>query len=372
GLMVRTFLILNEVHPGFDSVDVHTARVWIPPARYSEDGQVIRFYSDVIERMEAGPGIDGAGVVLSPPINYSMSGTLVFSIMDRPVDTGEQSVAGYQLVSDDYFQIMKIPLLSGRMLESTDDENSPHVAMINQALADELWPEENPIGKQVTWGDPADPETVWAEIVGVVGNTVFESLDSEPRTEIFRPFSQAPMAFMTMVIRSRADSETVFSMLRQVVADIDPDQPVIDMVSMEEVVSTSLAQRRFNMQLLALFALIALIMAAVGLYGVLSFTVAQRSSEIGVRMAVGAGSSNIISLIIRDGFQMVLIGLGVGIMGSLLLAQVVSNMVYGINTFDPLSLISGMVLLAAVAMMACLIPAWRATRVNPTVVLNRE
>ncbi len=372
GLMVRTFMALNEVNPGFDPELVHTARVWIPGSTYSEDVQVTGFYREVLDQMKARPGIDGAAAVLSLPINPGLTGTLAFNIQDRPVEPGQDPVCGFQLVSEDYFRIMGIPLLSGRTLEQTDNENGPQVVVINQALAEEMWSGENPLGKQVTWGDPTDPETLWAEIVGVVGNTRFESLDSEPRSEIFRPFSQSPMPFLTMVIKSRAESEMVFSTLRQVVADIDPDQPVTEMVSMVEVLSTSLAQRRFNMQLLGLFALTALLMAAVGLYGVLSFSVAQRSSEIGVRVALGAGSWSVIGLIVRDGFRMVLIGIGAGVVGALLLARLVSNLIYGVNSFDPLTLFSGIVLLAAIAFLACLLPAWRAARIDPMVVLTQE
>jgi len=372
GLMVRTFLVLNEVHPGFEPENVHTARVWIPESRYSEEVQVTGFYREVIERMEVRPGIDGAAAVLSLPINYGLSGTLAFNIQDRPAEPGQEPVCGFQLVSADYFRIMGIPLLSGRMLERADDERGPQVAVINQALAEGLWPGENPLGKQVTWGDPSDDGTEWAEIVGIVGNTLFESLDSEPRSEIFRPFSQSPMPFLTMVIKSRAESEMVFSSLRQVVADIDPDQPVTDMMSMGEVLSTSLAQRRFNMQILGLFALAALLMAAVGLYGVLSYSVAQRSGEIGVRMALGAGSWNVIGLIVRDGFRMVLIGLGAGVAGALLLTRLVSNLIYGVSASDPVTLLLGIFLLAAIAFLACLLPAWRAARIDPMVVLTRE
>ncbi len=372
GLMVRTFMALNDVDPGFDPVDVHTARVWIPESRYGEDALVTGFYREVIERMDARPEIEGAAAILSLPINPGITGTLAFSIQGRPAEPGQDAVAGFQLVSADYFRIMSIPLLSGRALEPGDDENGPRVVVVNQALAEEFWLGENPLGKQVTWSDPTDAETEWSEIVGVVSNTRFASLDTEPRTEIYRPYSQSSMPFLTMVIRSRAESEAVFSLLRQVVAEIDADQTVTEMISMEEVLSTSLAQRRFNMQLLGLFSLIALLMAAVGLYGVLSYTVAQRSSEIGVRVALGAESRNVIGLIVRDGFRLVVIGLAAGLAGSLLMVRVISNHVYGIDAYDPASLITGLVLMAMVAMVACLVPAWRAARVDPMVVLNRD
>jgi len=372
GLMVRTFMTLNQVHPGFDPVNVHTARVWIPESRYGEDALVTGFYREVIERLEARPEVEGAAAVLSLPIDPGITGTLAFSIMGRIDEPGQQPVCGFQLVSADYFRIMGIPLLSGRALEESDNENAPRVAVINQALAEEFWPGENPLGKQVTWGDPSDAEAEWTEIVGVVGSTRFESLDSEPRTEIFRPYSQDSMPFLTMVVNSRAESDMVFSLMRQAVAEIDSDQPVTQMAGMEEILSTSLAQRRFNMQLLGLFSLVALIMAAVGLYGVLSYTVAQRSGEIGIRIALGAGFSTVISLIVRDGFRLVLIGLAAGLAGALLMVRVITNHIYGIDTYDPASLLLGIVTMAVVALAACLFPAWRAARVDPMVVLNRE
>jgi putative ABC transport system permease protein len=372
GLMMRTFFTLNVVDPGFNPENVYSARVWIPSSRYDEDEKITNFYREVIERVRIIPGVQSAGAVLSLPVNSGINGTLSFSIEGRPVDPGYDPVSGYQLVSSDYFKTVGIPILQGRTITDADNENTPMVALVNEALADELWPGENPLGHRVTWGTVEDDETEYATIVGIVGNTRHSGLDEDVRTEIYRPYCQAPMPFMTLVIKSSMAEGSMISAIRNTVAEVDPGQPVIEAMTMEQVLSDSLGQRRFNMHLLSLFAGAALIMAAVGLYGVLSFSVAQRSREIGISMALGASTNHIVGRIVKEGFRLVLIGLIIGTVGAAGLTRLITRLIYGVSATDPITFILGILVMTIVALTASCIPALRASRVDPMIALRIE
>lgn len=372
GLMVRTFLKLGAVDPGFDSRNLLTARVWIPETRYDDISKVRGFYRDVIEQVRALPGVESSGAVLSLPIHSGITGTLGFSIEGRTSEPGRVPVAGYQISTFDYFPTMGIPLLRGELFSENDDENTPSVAVINQALLERYWQGEDPIGKRITWGDPENEETDWTTIIGIVANTRFEGLDTDPRPEVFRPYLQDPFPFMTLVVRSGLEVGAVVTGLRRAVAEIDPVQPVTEIMSMERILSVSLGEQRFNMLLLGMFALAALIMAAVGLYGVLSFSVTQRYREIGILMALGAPSNRMIGQILREGFGMVLIGLLIGILGALAMTGLIANLVYGVRPIDPVSFLIGILLLSVVALAASYIPARKASRMDPVTAIRTE
>ena len=372
GLMMRTFFTLSAVNPGFDPTDVCSARVWIPTSRYDEDVKVRNFYREVIDGVKRIPGVESAGAVLSLPVNSGINGSLSFTIEGRPVEPGYEPVSGYQLMSSDYFRTIGIPLLQGRTFTETDNEDAPMVAMINKALAVEMWPGENPIGQRVTWGDAISDDVEYATIVGIVGTTRHSGLDEESRTEIYRPYSQAPMPFMTLVVKSKMEESSIVSALRSVVAEVDPGQPVIEAMMMDQVLSESLGQRRFNMLLLGLFAGAALLMAAVGLYGILSFSVTQRAREIGISMALGATTSHIVGNIVREGFRLILIGLVIGTFGAMVLTRLITSLIYGVNATDPITFILGILLMIVVALTASFLPALRASRVDPMIALRIE
>lgn len=370
GLMMRTFFTLNAVDPGFNPENVYSARVWIPPSRYDEDEKITNFYREIIERVRGIPGVQSAGAVLSLPVNSGINGSLSFSIEGRPVEPGYEPVSGFQLVSSDYFKTMGIPVLHGRTITDTDNEDAPLVALVNQALADEHWPGENPLGNRIAWGNIEDDEVELATIVGIVGNTRHSGLDEETRTEIYRPYSQAPMPFMTLVVKSAMEESSIVSALRSVVAEVDPGQPVIEAMTMDQVLAGSLGQRRFNMLLLGLFAGAALLMAAVGLYGVLSYSVTQRSREIGISMALGASTGHIVGKIVREGFRLIIIGLVIGTLGAVALTRLITSLIYGVSVTDPVTFILGILLMTAVALTACYLPALRASRLDPVSVLR--
>lgn len=372
GLTVRTYVALNGVDPGFDPRRTLSARVDIPERLYPTEVDQREFYRETLERVRAVPGVVSAGGVLSLPINSGIQGDLVFAIEGRPLVPGEESHGGYQLASPDYFRTLGIPLLRGRVFTEGDGAETPGVAVINQALADLYWPDEEPIGQRVTWGDPAAEDTDWVTIVGIVGNTRHDGLDEAPRPEIFRPYAQAPMPFMTLVVRSELEGTGLASAIRRAVMELDPAQPIYEVHPMERVLSDSLGSRRFSMLVLGVFAAAALLLAAVGLYGVLSFSVAQRSGEIAIRMALGAQVSEVIGRVIKDGFWLAAIGSVIGACGAIALTRLMANMVYGVSVRDPMTFAVGILLVTAVALAASWIPALRAGRADPMEVLRRE
>jgi putative ABC transport system permease protein len=371
--MGRTLFTLMRVDPGFNADNTLSARVWIPDSRYEEDHQVQAFYSETLERVRAIPGVQSAGAVLSLPVNAGINGTFAFSIEGLVVETGEQGpLAGYQIATPDYFQTIGIPLIRGRLFQDSDDAEAPSVAVINEALAEVYWRGEDPVGKRITWGDADGEDAEWVTIVGIVGNTRHNGLDEAPREETYRHYLQASLPFMTLVVRSDLEVGALTTAVRRAVMEVDPEQPLSNVQTMEQVVFDSLGSRRFNMFLLAVFAAAALVLAAVGLYGVLSFSVAQRSNEIGIRMALGARTTNVIRQVIRQGFGMAAIGVVIGTAGALALTRLMSSMIHGVSATDPTTFVLGIVLLTTIALLASTIPAVRASRVDPVQALRAE
>jgi putative ABC transport system permease protein len=372
GLTVRTYLALNRVDPGFDPHQTLSAGVEIPETRYPTDIEQSEFYREVLERVSAIPGVRSAGGVLSLPINAGISGNLTFSIEGRQAAPGEERQGGYQLASPDYFRTLGIPLIRGRIFVQGDGPDASGVAVINQALADLYWRGQEPIGQRVTWGDPTDENVDWTTIVGIVGNTRQDGLEEVPRPEIFRPYAQAPMPFITLVVRSEVEATGLTTAIRNAVLEVDPAQPIYEVKTMERVLSDSLGSRRFSMYVLGVFAVTALVLAAVGLFGVLSFSVSQRSKEIAIRMALGAQVSGVIARVVREGLGLAAIGLLIGTLGAVALTRYMASMVYGVGTADPKTFVAGIALFALVALVASWIPALRAARADPMNVLKAE
>lgn len=372
GLTVRTYMALNHVHPGFDPHQTLSARVEIPETRYPTDIEQSEFYREVLERVSAIPGVRSAGGVLSLPINAGISGNLLFSIEGRQAAPGEEWQSGYQLASPDYFRTLGIPVLRGRIFAQGDGPDASRVAVINQALADLYWRDEEPIGQRVTWGDPTDENVDWTTIVGIVGNTRQDGLEEAPRPEIFRPYAQAPMPFMTLVVRSDVEATGLTTAIRNAVLEVDPAQPIYEVKTMERVLSDSLGSRRFSMYVLGVFAVTALVLAAVGLFGVLTFSVSQRSKEIAIRMALGARAGGVIARVVGEGLGLAAIGLLIGTLGAVALTRYMASMVYGVSTADPKTFVSGIALFVLVALVASWIPALRAAHADPMNVLKAE
>jgi putative ABC transport system permease protein len=371
GLLIRSFFLMLDVHPGFNPKNVLTAVLWLPESKYSEDEEIASVYARVLERVKTTPGVRSASAVLGVPLGGA-SARFGFAIEGRPEPPpGQELRAGFQPVSPDYFRTMEIPLRAGRDIQDGDHADASQVAVINETMKRRYWPDEDAVGKRISYDD----ET-WVEIVGIVGDIRFEGLDRDPRPEIYLPYMQAPLQaplrFMTLAIRTETDPLDLVSSVRNQVLGVDPDLPVFKVMSMEQLLGDSVAQPRFNMYLFGVFAATALLLAGVGIYGLMSYTVGLRTHEIGIRMAMGARVNDVLGLVVRQGMVLALVGLGLGLCVAWGLTRVLSTFLYGVTTTDPLTFIAVSVLLSLVALAAIFIPAYRATRLDPLTALRYE
>jgi putative ABC transport system permease protein len=277
---------------------------------------------------------------------------------------------GQRTLTPDYFKAMGIPLLKGRAFTDQERADAPRALIINEALARKYFPGEDPIGKRLGF-DEAEKQ-VWWEVVGVVGNVKHKRLDLEAKPELFFPYEQQPQNFLSMVVRTSQDPGGMAGAVRSQVLSLDPEQPVFDIKTMDERLSKSVSQSRFITLLLAAFSGLALILSAVGVYGVMSYTVTQRTHEIGIRMALGAQAGDVLRLVLGQGMKLTLIGVGLGLAAALLLTRVMASLLYGVTATDPLTFVAVAALLSAVALLACFIPARRALKVDPMVALRYE
>jgi putative ABC transport system permease protein len=297
-----------------------------------------------------------------------MAATLRFNIPGRPPSPDEDMASEYQVFTPDYFQAMAIPLIKGRALSESDDADAPPVAVVNEAMARWQWPGEDPIGKRISFGDEANA----LEIVGVLSDVRHFSYDRAPRPEIYAPFYQDPWPFMALVVRSEGDPGGLVEAVRREVMAVDSDQPVYAVNTMEQVLADSLEAKRFMARLLILFAAIAIVLALVGIYGVISYSVNQRVQEIGIRMALGAQRAEVLRFVLAWGFKMVLVGTVAGLLVAVALGRSIAGLLYGVSPADPVILASVTLLLLIAAAAATYLPARRASRVDPLVALRYE
>ena len=271
-----------------------------------------------------------------------------------------------------YFETLGIPLRAGRLLLASDDENAPPVAVVNEALAQRYWPGEDPIGKRISWSDPSAGDVEWVTVVGIVGNALQRGLDQDPRAEAYRPYAQAPMPYLTLVARARTDASALVNALRGAVQEVDPQVPLWGVATMDELLFESLGWRRFVMILLGAFAATALLLAAVGLYGVLSYAVAERSREIGIRMALGARGDRVVRQVVGEGLVLAGMGLVIGAGMAVALSRLMASLIFQVESTDPTTYLVGSVILLTVAAAACGLPALRAAKLDPVTVLKEE
>jgi len=372
GLLIRSFIRLQQFELGFNPENLLTMRVQLPGSKYREDKQVAAFFQQLLERMEAVPGVQSAGAISSVFLTDTPSSTN-FSIEGRPDPIGAEDIeVPLDAVSTSYFKVMGIPLLEGREFDEHDGPTSPPVAIINQTFARRFFPDDDPIGKRYVYGRPGPNNNSWITIVGVVGDMRRTGFDRPVRPETFLPQGQNPDSGLTIVARTTGDPASLAGALRNDVWAIDKDQSVYDIKTMRQTLSEMLSQRRFNMLLLGIFAAVALTLAAVGIYGVMSYAVAERTHEIGLRMALGAQTGDVLSLIVRQGMLLAVTGLLVGLAASFALTHLMTSLLYGVSATDPLTFIAIPVVLTGVALGACLIPARRAIKVDPMVALRYE
>lgn len=367
-LLLRSFARLTNTDPGFRPDSVLAFRVALPNTSYPQEHHRIAFFDTLIERLEALPQVVSAGLTHSLPMRGDY--VLAFTIQGRPAPKpNEAPSANYRAVSPRYFETMGIPLLRGRTFTDRDAEKAPLTAIVDQKFVERHFQDEDPVGQRIDIGNGTDG---FYEIVGVVGAVRHDSLDSAPGPTMYVPYPQSPFSSVWVVAKTRDDPSSLVGMARQTVLALDNALPAYAMTPLENVVSDSVAQRRFSMLLLALFAGIALVLAAVGLYGVVSYNVTQRTQEIGLRMAIGAQRGDVLRMIVRGGMKLTLVGVVVGIAAALTLANLVAAMLFEVKPFDPASYVATSLVLLGVAVLACAVPATRAMRVDPIVALRHE
>ena len=367
-LLLRSFARLTAIDPGFKAENVLTFRVALPQASYPQPHHRVQFFDRLIDRLQGTPGIEAAGMSQVLPLRGDY--VLSFVIQGRPpLPPGQGNSANHRVVSPGYFKALGVPLLRGRLLSDIDTEKSPMVAVVDEAFVTRHFPDEDPIGRGIDIGNGTDG---FYEIVGVVGNVHYDGLDAEADATMYVPFKQDVFSAMAMLIRTSGDPAAQAGTVRQILREIDGTLPAYGITPLEEVVSDSVSQRRFSMLLLGLFALVALFLAAVGLYGVVAYTVSQRTQEIGVRMAIGAQRGDVLRMVLGGGMKLAALGTLIGIAASLAFASYIASLLYGITAFDPASYIVTAAVLLVVAALACFVPARRAMAVDPLVALRQE
>jgi putative ABC transport system permease protein len=380
GLLIQSFARLRGVDPGFVPNGLLTARLELSPVRYPRNDQIRAFYEELVRRLEQVPGVAAVATVKALPMTQLELGDWSFveegrhSLPPRPADW---VLANWQAVSPGYFETMRIPMLQGRDVAAADRVGAPGVAIVNRTLARRAWPGGDALGKRILLGGGAS-DSVWRTVIGVAGDVRHRGLDVEPQPEIYLPHAQFPagtgtaLRTLRLVLRSERDPVALTSAVRAAVASLDPDLPLAEVQTMEEAMGSWAAERRLTMLLVAGFAVVAIVLGGVGIYGVMAHMVAQRTREIGIRIAVGAVPREILALVLRQGAWLAGLGIAAGTLAGLGAARLLSGLLYGIAPTDLPTFLATAVLLAAVAAAASLLPAVRATRIDPIEALRAE
>jgi len=372
GLVMRSFALVTSVNPGFDPKNVIEAEVSLPQFQYSTPQQWTAFSNELLARLHAQPGLRDSALAAPLPMDRQGEANFEFNIVGNPpLPPGKSTTADYATVSPDYFRVMRIPLLQGRFFSEQDSPSNPNAAIISETLARRYFPNQDPIGRQMRFGFPPD-SNVSREIVGVVGDVRDVALSRKPGPMMYVPFAQAPLYGGEVVVRSSLSASSVATGIRQAVHSIDKNLPVTDVESFRDAVGASVTQERFRTLLLSSFSGIALILAAIGIFGVISYSASQRTHEIGIRIALGARQRDVLRLILGQGAKLALLGLGTGAVAALLLTRLMASLLYGVSATDPLTFGAVAIVLLGVAVTACYIPARRAMRIDPMVALRHE
>ena len=375
GLLMRSFVKLQAVNPGFNPTNVLTMRLSLRGPNYEKAAPVIAFHDQLIEKIKVLPGVQSVATRSYVPIATDEGyANLSFGIEGRLPDAANRLTAYFNAVSPDYFRTMEIPVIEGRPLEARDDRKAQSVIIINETLARRYFAGENPIGRRITLNEDNPKETDWATIVGVVGDTKPRAVDltGSPVPEMYMPFAQQPDSTTGLMIRTTNNPENIAAAVRHEVQTLDKDQLIYNVRPLESVMSEAVATPRFRTSLMGVFAVVAVILAMVGIYGVMSYAVTQQTHEIGIRIALGARAADVLNLIVRNGMTPVLVGVALGLAGAVGLTRLLTSFLFGVRPTDALTLTTVSIGLILVALVACLIPAQRATRVDPLEALRCE
>jgi putative ABC transport system permease protein len=390
GLLIKSFMNLRQSDLGFQPDNVLTMRIAIPETRYKENGQIENFYRSLLQRVQGLPGVESAGVTVGLPMNGGIESGVTFE-GHEVTNIKDVTVAVNLAVSPDYFRTMNIPLVEGRYFTEQDREGQPRVAIIDEMMAARFSPDASPIGKRIRLGGAQPPNGMppppWMEIVGVVKHVRHYGATETARVELYRPFFQLPIPIdsplaqgqpvtfprgVSLAVRSSSDPTALTGSIRNVVHEIDPDQPLASVQTMNDIVAATISPQKFASWMLGLFASTALLLAALGIYGVMAYSVTQRTHEIGIRMALGADRRDVLRMIVGQGMKLTLIGVCLGIVGAYAAARAMSDMLFGVRVADPITYGGVAVVLSTVALLSCLLPARRATKVDPMIALRYE
>jgi putative ABC transport system permease protein len=375
GLLIKSFWRLQQVDPGFKPENVLSLSLTLPQSKYAEPAQVNQFFQTLIDRINSLPGVQSAAIAYDHPLEANWGDS--FTIAGRPEPAvGEAPSANFEPVSSDYFRTVGAQIISGREFSDQDDQNHPGVAIVNEAFMRRFFPNETALGQQIL---PGPPGRIWKgqrltkfQIIGVARDVKSGGLSAASEPTYYLPASQAPLADMMVLVRTQNDPSMLVSAVRQTVLDIDPNQPITRVNTMERILAESVAQPRLNMALMTLFGVLALTLAAIGIYGLMSFMVTQRRQEMGIRMALGAQVRDVLQLVIRQGMFLALIGESIGLLGALALTRLMQNLLFGVTPTDAAIFIGVFALVTIVTLLACYLPARRATKVDPLVALRYE
>jgi putative ABC transport system permease protein len=372
GLLIRSFVLLQQVKPGFNPQQLLSLELSLPSAKYAENQQAIQFFDQLLASLAQQPGVQAATISTDLPLGGNAD-FLAFSVEGRPLaPTDRTPDAEARVISPEYFRTLQIPLRRGRLLNERDTNELPDAVVINETLARKYFAGEDPLGKRITFGDPQAANVEWYSVVGVVGDVRGTRLSDEPYAQLYTSYRQTPRRSFTLIVRTAGDPTAMLKPVREQIWVLDRQQPLYNVRTVDQVLKEAIARPRFNMLLISILAAVALVLAAVGIYGVISYSVTQRTHELGVRMALGATTGDVLKLVVGQGMLLAGIGLGVGLVASFAITRIMATLLFGVSASDPVTYLGLAALLGLIALLACYIPARRATKVNPVTALRAE